>query len=115
MQPTELGVAAMRAVPTVFPDDGFKKLPTNRFIRKTFFLRWSMFIQPPLIMNLEETVSRPCDRSGLSYFGFVYRKFIISAFSPGIKRFDAGHRTERIVVSALFACSASVARSERGN
>jgi hypothetical protein len=86
MQPTGLGVAAMRAVPTVFPDDGFKKLPTNRFI----------------VMNLEETVSRPCDRSGLSYLGFVYRSYIISAFSPGIKRFDARHRAERIVVSALF-------------
>lgn len=36
MQPTGLGVAAMRAVPTVFPDDGFKKLPTNRFIGKLF-------------------------------------------------------------------------------
>jgi hypothetical protein len=29
-------VAAKRAVPTVFPDDGFKKLPTNRFIGKIF-------------------------------------------------------------------------------
>lgn len=31
MQPTGLGVAAMRAVPTVFPDNALKKLPTNRF------------------------------------------------------------------------------------
>ena len=44
-----------------------------------------MFIQPPLIMNLEETVSRPCDRSGLSYLGFVYRsvrKWKLSGVSP---------------------------------
>ena len=37
-----------------------------------------------------------------------------STTSSGTKRFDAGHRAERIFVSALFACAASVPRIERG-
>jgi hypothetical protein len=75
MQPTGLGVAAMRAVPTVFPDDGFKKLPTNRFIWKLF----SKMVDVHTVSSDNEfrgTVSRPCDRSGLSYLGFVYRSVL---------------------------------------
>lgn len=37
-----------------------------------------------------------------------------STSSSGTKRFDAGHRAERIFVSALFACPASAPRNERG-
>ena len=37
-----------------------------------------------------------------------------STSSSGTKRFDAGHRAERIFVSALFACPASAPRIERG-
>src|SRR5450756_574519 len=37
-----------------------------------------------------------------------------STTSSGTKRFDAGHRAERIFVSALFACPASALRNERG-
>ena len=39
---------------------------------------------------------------------------IRSASSSGIKRFDAGHRAERIFVSALFAFSSSAPRNELG-
>jgi hypothetical protein len=39
---------------------------------------------------------------------------IRSASSSGTKRFDAGHRAERIFVSMLFACPASTPRNERG-
>jgi len=38
---------------------------------------------------------------------------IRSTTSSGTKRFDAGHRAERIFVSALFACPASAPRNER--
>ena len=37
-----------------------------------------------------------------------------STSSSGTKRFDAGHRAERIFVSVLFAWSASVPRNEQG-
>lgn len=37
-----------------------------------------------------------------------------STSSSGTKRFDAGHRVERIFVSALFACPASAPRNEQG-
>ena len=37
-----------------------------------------------------------------------------STTSSGTKRFDAGHRAERIFVSALFACPASALKNERG-
>ncbi len=37
-----------------------------------------------------------------------------STTSSDTKRFDAGHRAERIFVSALFACPASAPRNERG-
>jgi hypothetical protein len=36
MQPTGLAVAAMRTAPAVFPNDGFKKVPTNCLIEKLF-------------------------------------------------------------------------------
>ena len=37
-----------------------------------------------------------------------------STTSSGTKRFDAGHRAERIFVSGLFACPASAPRNVRG-
>ena len=37
-----------------------------------------------------------------------------STSSSGTKRFDAGHRAERIFVSVLFACPSSAPRNEQG-